>query len=90
MDHNSGKENENYKNDPTFLSTFSALPACNIPFWICEYLKFIFQFHYFGPFWSVKYLNFCQKLQIWKAHNALPERKYPQVTKNLYYVLFTR
>ena len=38
-DHNSGKENENYKNDPIFSSTFSALPACNIHFWIWKYLK---------------------------------------------------
>ena len=42
--HNSGKENENYKNDPIFSSTFSALPACNIHFWIWKYLKFIFNF----------------------------------------------
>ena len=31
-DQNSGKENENYNNDPIFPSTFSALPACNIQF----------------------------------------------------------
>ena len=37
--HNSGKENENYKNGPIFSSTFSALPACNIHFWIWKYLK---------------------------------------------------
>ena len=43
-----------------------------------------------GPFWSVKYLNFCQKLLIWTAHHTFPESRHPQVTKNLYYVLFTR
>ena len=65
-DHNSGKENENYNNDPIFSSTFSAPPACNISacnisFLNFKILKIHFQFHYFGPFWSVKYLNFFAK-----------------------------
>ena len=38
-DHNSGTEHENYKNDPNFSSTFSALPACNIHFWIWKYCQ---------------------------------------------------
>ena len=75
-DHNSGKENENYKNNPIFWSNVSVLPACNIHFW-----------------WSIlvcKILNFCQKLLIWRAHHTFPESRHAQVTKNLYYVLFTR
>ena len=42
----------------------------------------------FGPFCSAKYLNFEQKLPIWTAHYAFLECKYPEVTKNPYYVLF--
>ena len=41
----------------------------------------------FGPFWSVKYLNFPQKLPIWTAHHTFLESKHSGVTKNLYYVL---
>ena len=48
-----------------------------------------FQFHYFGPFWSVKYLSFLPKLLIWTAHHTFPESARPQGTKNLYYVSFT-
>ena len=55
-DYNSGREHENY----TKLH-FSALPACNIHFWIWKYLKLNFQILYFGHFWSVKYLNFSPK-----------------------------
>ena len=41
---------------PFFSATLSALPVCNIHFWIWKYLKFFFKsFYYFGPFWSVKY-----------------------------------
>ena len=53
-------------------------------------LKIHFQIHYFGPFWSVKYLIFCQKLLIWTGHHTFPESRHPEVTKNLYYVLSTR
>ena len=42
---------------------------------------------FFGLFWSVKYLNFAQKLRIWTAHHTFLERRHPEVTKNLYYVL---
>ena len=41
----------------------------------------------FGPFWSVKYLNFGQKLLIWTAHYTFLESRHPGATKNLY-VLF--
>ena len=43
----------------------------------------------FGPFWSVKYFNFEQKLSIWTAHHAVIESKHPEVTKNLYVLLKT-
>ena len=40
----------------------------------------------YGLFWSVKYLNFGQKLPIWTAHHAFLESRHPKVTKNPYYV----
>ena len=42
----------------------------------------------FGPYWSVKYLNFGRKLLIRPAHHIFPESRNPEVTKNPYYVLF--
>ena len=39
----------------------------------------------FGSFWSVIYLNFGQKLPIRTTHNFL-ESRYPEVTKNPYFV----
>ena len=42
----------------------------------------------FGPFWFVKYLNFGQDLPIWTAHHTFLKNKYPEITKNLYYLLF--
>ena len=41
----------------------------------------------FGPFWSVKYINFGQQLPIQTAHHIFPESRHTEVTKNLYYVL---
>ena len=41
----------------------------------------------FGPFWSVKYLNFGQKLPIWTTHHTFLESRHPEVTKNPCYVL---
>ena len=38
----------------------------------------------FGPFWSIKYLNFGQKLPIWTAHCTFLESRHNEVTKNLY------
>ena len=42
---------------------------------------------FFGPFWSVKHLNFEQTLPIWTAHHTFPESKHPEVTKNPYHIL---
>ena len=41
----------------------------------------------FGPLWSVKYLNFAQKLPIQIAHHTFLESRHPEVTKNPYCVL---
>ena len=38
-------------------------------------------------FWSVKYLNFGQKLPIWTAHHTFLESRHTTVTQNPYYVL---
>ena len=39
----------------------------------------------FVPFWSVKYLNFGQKLPIRTANHTFLESRHPDVTKNPYY-----
>ena len=41
----------------------------------------------FRPFWSVKYLNFGQKLPIWTTHHTFIENEHPEIAKNRYYVL---
>ena len=42
---------------------------------------------HFGPFWSVKYISFGQKLQIQTAHHTFLESRHPEVNKNPYYIL---
>ena len=42
----------------------------------------------FGPFRSVKHLNFQQNLPIRTDHYTFLESKHPEVTKNPCYVLF--
>ena len=41
----------------------------------------------FVPFWSVKYLNFAQKLPIRTAHHTFLQSRHPEITKNPHYVL---
>ena len=41
----------------------------------------------FGLFWSVKYLNFEQKLPIRTAHHIFLQSRHLEVTKNPYHVL---
>ena len=70
---------------PFFSSAFSSL-----------FVSFIFVFENnqnlfsgglpFGPFWSVKCLNFERKLPIWTTHHTFLESTHPEVTKNPYYV----
>ena len=43
----------------------------------------------FYPFWSVKYLNFEQKLPIRTTHQTFLESRHLEATKNPYYVLST-
>ena len=40
-----------------------------------------------GPFWSAKYPNFGQKLPILTGYHMFLEYRYPEDTKNPYYVL---
>ena len=70
-----------------FSSTLSPLTVCNIHFYIWKWCKFIFMWSPFGLFWSIKYLNFGQKLPIPTAHDTFLERRHPEVTKNPNYVL---
>ena len=56
------------------------------------YLKIVkIYFHvlrpHFGPFWSVKYISFGQKLQIQTAHHTFLESRHPEVNKNPHYIL---
>ena len=44
----------------------------------------------FGPFWSLKYLNFDQKLPIWTAHHTFLESRHPEFSESIYYTLSTR
>ena len=77
---------ENRQMNPFFSSTFSAL-----------FITFSFLFENsqnsfwcgpsFVPFWSVKYVNFWQKLPIWTIHHTSLESKYSEVTKNPCYIL---
>ena len=70
-----------------FSSTFSAATVCTFIF-VFEKSQNLFSCGpSFGPFWSIKYLNFGQKLPIWTTRNAFLESRHPDVTKNLYYVL---
>ena len=89
-DHNSGREHKNYTTDTIFSSTFSALPANNIHFWIWKYLQFIFKFITSVHSGLENTSIFWQKLLIWTVHHTFPESRHPEVTKKLYYVLFTR
>ena len=41
----------------------------------------------FGPFWSVKYLNFGQKLPIWTVNYTFLKGRHPEVSKTPYYVM---
>ena len=40
----------------------------------------------FGLYWSVKYLNFWQKLPIRTTYDTFLESRHPEVTKNPHYV----
>ena len=40
-----------------------------------------------GPFWSVKYVNFGQKLPIQPTYHTFLESRHLEVTKNLCYIL---
>ena len=66
---------------PIISSTFSALTVCNSHF-LFENSQNLFRYAPpFCPFWSVKYLNFWQKLPIWKMHHAFLESRHPELLK---------
>ena len=70
---------------PFFIYFFCSY--CNIYCYIWKWSRFIFLGPCFDLFWSVKYLNFEQKLSIRTAHLIFLENRHPEVTKNPYYVL---
>ena len=75
-DHNSGRKHKYQTNDPIFFIYFF-LSVFNLTF------TFVFENSQnsfscgplFGPFWSVKYLNFGQKLPFGTAHHTFLERR---------------
>ena len=69
---------------PFFYLLFCALTVCSIHFYIWKWSKFIFLWTPFGLFWSVKYINFEQKLPIRTAHHIFPKSRHPEVAKNPY------
>ena len=85
---NSGGKHGNQTNDPIFFYLL---------FPLYFFITFVFVFENcqnsfscgptFGPFWSVKYLNFGQKLPIWTAQHTFLESRHSEVFENLYYVL---
>ena len=72
---------------PFFPSTFFALIVCNIHFYIWNNQNPFWCGPRFGPFWSVKCLNFGQNLLIRTTHHTFFESRHPEVTKNPCYVL---
>ena len=71
-----------------FSSIFPALLVTFIFEFENSQHSFSFDF-LFGPFWSVKYLNFGQKRPIWTSHNSFLESRHNEVTKNQF-VLSTK
>ena len=87
-DHNSGRKYGNQTNDPIFSSTFFRSNCLEHSFLNLNIVKIHFDVvPPFGPFWSVKYLNFGQKLPIQTIHHTFIESRHSEVTKNPYYVL---
>ena len=82
--HNSGRKLDKWA---YFSFPFSALTVCSIHFCIWKWSKFIFMWSPFGLFWFLKYLNFREKLPIFRAHHTYVKSIHPGVTKNSYYVL---
>ena len=59
----------NEANDPFFFIYFF-LSSCNNLFLYLKIVKIHFYFLSYDPFWSLKYLNFGQKLPIWIASHT--------------------
>ena len=77
---------ETRQKTPFFSSTFSVLTACNIHFLFETSQNSFSCGPLFGLFWSVKYLNFEQKVTIRTTHDTFLESRHTEVTKNPYYV----
>ena len=63
-DHYSGKRKGNLANDAIFSYTFWALTVRDIIFLFKKCQNLLFWGTLFGPFWSVKYLNFWENMYI--------------------------
>ena len=73
---------------PFFPSTIYALTVCTIHFCTIKNSQNSFSCGpSFSPFWSVKYLNYRQKLPVQPPHHTFLESRHRDITKNPYYVL---
>ena len=85
-DHNSGRQHGTRQMTTFFSSTFSALFVISI--FVFENSQNSFSCGTpFGPFWSVKFVNFVQKLPFRTAHHIFLGSGHAEVIKNPYYVL---
>ena len=73
---------------PFFRLLFSALPACNIHFWIWKYLKIIFKLitSVHSGLWNTS--SFCGKLLTWTAHYTFPFQKEDTLRLLKIYIMF--
>ena len=79
------------------MENIQMIPVFHLLFTLQLFVTFIFIFEnsqnsfscgpHFGPFWSVKYLNFGQELPSQSTHDIFLESRHAEVTKNPYYVL---
>ena len=88
-DHNFGRKHEDETNEPIFFIYFSRF-NCNIHFLYLKIVKTRFHFLSFGPFGSVKYLNFGEKLPTRTTYHSFLENRHPKITENPYYVLLPK
>ena len=69
------------------MTPFLRSNCLSYSFLYLKILKTHFHVDPLGPFWSVKYCNFGQKLPIRTAHHTFLESRHPEVTKIYCYAL---
>ena len=74
---------------PFFSSTFCNLTVCNIHFWIWKYWKFVFMWSPLRSILACKISKYLVRTYQFREFVTFFYR-HPEVTKNLYYVLYIR